>query len=183
MKQALRTLLLTKRLKQLPEKKKINDEKIVAQIKSLPEFQNANQILFYIPIQGEVDLTKIFAEYNDKKDFVLPRVIYSTKDLNLYKINKMDDLEKGSYEIPEPKNDLKIIAPEDIDLVLLPGVGFSLDGHRIGYGEGFFDRLLKKIPSPKIGIAYEFQIVKNVPAEEHDVPVDMIITEDRIIKI
>ena len=183
MKQELRTLLLTKRLKQLPEKKEINDKKIIEHIISLPEFINANQILFYIPIQGEVDLTHIFEEYKNEKEFALPRMIYSSKDLDLYKINNMDDLEKGTYDIPEPKKDLKEIKPEDIDLVLLPGIGFGLDGHRIGYGEGFFDKLLKKIPALKIGIAYEFQIVENVPAEDHDIPVNMIITENRIIRI
>ena len=70
----------------------------------------------------------------------------------------------------------------DISLVIIPGIAFDLKGHRIGFGLGYYDRLLKKTNCPKVGLAYEFQIIENVPGiEPNDVPVDIIVTEKRII--
>lgn len=83
----------------------------------------------------------------------------------------------------EPKDHLETIDPNNLDLIFIPGVAFAPNGHRIGYGHGFFDKFLKNTNCPKIGIAYEFQIVKNIDGEPHDVPVDKIITNKRIITV
>jgi 5-formyltetrahydrofolate cyclo-ligase len=92
-------------------------------------------------------------------------------------IKNLKQVELGAYKILEPKKHLPRLKPQQIDLAFIPGIAFSRDGHRVGYGKGFYDRLMKKLTCPKIGIAYEFQIVNNIPGEKHDVPVDMIITE------
>jgi 5-formyltetrahydrofolate cyclo-ligase len=83
----------------------------------------------------------------------------------------------------EPKkNYIKEVSIESIDLIIVPGVVFDRNGNRIGHGMGYYDRLLKKSHNiPRIGLAFEFQIVKKIEAEEHDERIDMIITEDRII--
>ena len=74
------------------------------------------------------------------------------------------------------------IDPKEIDLIIVPGIVFDLRGFRIGYGEGYYDRLLKSAGVPKIGLAYEFQMRDKLPKESHDVCVDKIITENRIIE-
>jgi 5-formyltetrahydrofolate cyclo-ligase len=182
-KEEIRVEMLTKRIKQLPMLKKEKDKRMIDTINSFPRFQIADEILFYMPIHGEVDITTLFIEHKDTKKFVLPRVVNKSKDLTLYQIETLDDLVKGTFRIPEPKKALEKITPEKLDFIILPGIAFDLEGHRIGYGQGYFDRLLKKTNCPIIGVAYDFQIVENIGGEPHDVPVDMIVTESRTIRI
>ncbi len=180
-KQRLRISKIIERKAQTAENKRRNDEKIVKKIKRLADYKKARCILFYLPIHGEVDLTALFNKDRSNKTFVLPRM--KGKTLQLHAIEKLTQTEKGKFNVLEPHKHLPPIKPEEIDLLLVPGVVFSHDGHRIGYGKGFYDRLLKKTVSIKIGIAYAFQIVKNIPGEPHDVPMDMIITERKTLKV
>ena len=183
MKAKLRIKKLAERKSQNPLKKKLNDQKILKKILAHPLFKKAKLILFYLPIQGEVDLSALLnAKLTTKKTFVLPRTKTATK-LDLHAIKNLTQTKKGRFNIPEPLQSLPKIKPQDIDLILAPGVVFAKNGHRIGYGKGFYDRLLKKTTCPKIGIAYDFQIVNNIAGQPHDVPMDMIITEKRTLKI
>ncbi|MDL2311041.1 5-formyltetrahydrofolate cyclo-ligase, partial [Peptostreptococcaceae bacterium OttesenSCG-928-C18] len=100
------------------------------------------------------------------------------KDLN-------NDLEPGYYSIPEPKENLRTPVDNDIiDLVITPGVAFTKDKYRMGYGGGFYDRFFANLKKPplKIALAYDFQIVDELPSEDYDIPVNIIITENQVIK-
>ena len=180
----LRSEKLLERLNHHPTEKKKKDEQILQKLLMLPEFQHARTVLLYLPIHGEVDLRELFARKNHKlnKKFILPRV-KDEKTLHLYHVSNLDEVEVGRYKIMEPKTHLKQANPEEIDLAIVPGIVFAENGHRIGYGKGFYDRLLKKINTPKIGVAYHFQIVENIPGEVHDTPMDMIITEQKTIQL
>lgn len=184
MKAKLRSQKLLERLDHHPLTKKRKDLSIIKNISALPAFEKAQSILFYMPIHGEVDLGSLFTKYQKSKKFILPRVVKGSPKLELFYIETLDQLEKGSFTILEPKSHLKKARMKDVELALIPGVVFSDNGHRIGYGKGYYDRLLKKTPCAKIGVAYEFQIVKNIIGEKHDTPMNMIITEKkaRIIK-
>ena len=155
---------------------------ITKKLLGLFSIRNAKTILFYLPIHGEVDLKPFYEKSKLNKKFILPRVKNETT-LHLYYINNLDEVEKGSFKILEPKIHLKRANISDVDTVLVPGIVFSRNGHRIGYGKGFYDRLLKKIKGTKIGIAYDFQIVENIPGEPHDTPMDMIVTEKETIRM
>ncbi len=89
-------------------------------------------------------------------------------------------LEKGSFEIMEPKEDCMI--DNNLDVVLVPTVGISSIGVRLGYGHGFYDRFLAEHKTTTISLTLEKQIVKNIPKSEHDIVIDWIITEDRILE-
>jgi len=180
-KQKIRTKKLLERQLQHPDKKGRKDQKIVQKIARLSLFKKAKKIAFYLPIHGEVDLTALFTKFHQTKTFVLPRMKNKTIDLHI--IKNLTHTAKGKFNIQEPHKHLPTLKPQDLDLILTAGVAFSPDGHRIGYGKGFYDRLLKKTVCPKIGIAYGFQIVKNILGEPHDVPMDMIITEEKTLKI
>lgn len=162
------------------QEKKLKDEQISSRIENLAVFKKARQVLFYLPIHGEVNLQELFNRYKSQKKFILPRV--NKEALDLMYVKDWSDTELGSFKLTEPKKHLEKALPKDIDLILVPGVVFGLDGNRIGYGKGFYDRLLKKTTCQKIGVAYEFQIVENIPGEEHDVQMDMIVTETRSFK-
>lgn len=183
MKQQIRDEILYKRAKLAETEKAPLDNAVTSYIEELPEFQNAKEVLIYIPIHGEVDATELFNKYKEEKKFVLPRIIPKEKKLSLFEIETLDDLEKGTYNIPEPLTHLPQVTPEELDLAIIPGVAYEKNGHRIGYGGGFYDRLIKKLSCPTIGVAYDFQIVKNIEGEDHDEKVDILVTESGAIKI
>lgn len=187
-KQKLRSEKLLQRLNQHPAEKQGKDEAILKSIAKTNIFKKAANILLYLPIHGEVDLSRLFQPQTHgelapmNKKFILPKVKGETT-LNLYYVNSLNDVEVGRYNIMEPKKSLRKALPKDIDLAIIPGVVFAKNGHRIGYGKGFYDRLLKKVTCPKVGVAYDFQIVENIAGELHDTPMDMIITESKTYKI
>jgi len=101
-------------------------------------------------------------------------------------LKNLNELEPGAFNILEPKKEFfRPVSPDDIDLVIIPGVAFDKDGDRIGYGMGFYDRFLRSMKKniPVVALAYEFQIVDDIPVDDTDVTVHKIITEERIIEV
>lgn len=142
-------------------------------------FQEATKILLYSSKGNEVDTKIIIKNSVDNKNIVLPRTNVAKGVLDLYQIKSLEDLEEGAFGLQEPKENLNKVEPEEIDLAIIPGVAFDKKGNRIGYGLGFYDKLLSSINAKKIGLSYEIQIVENIEAEEHDIKADMILTEKR----
>ena len=153
---------------------------IIDQLKRLPEFISAKNILFYMPIKNEVDIFPLIRESLSDKKIFLPVTDTKRRKLIISEIKNLGNLKLGAYGIFEPAEiidtDLK-----DIDLAIIPGLAFDRTGRRIGYGKGYYDRLLKKTRIKKIGLGFEFQIEDSLPSEKHDVRLDMIITEERMI--
>jgi len=148
-------------------------------------FRNAQTILFYVSYDNEVFTHDMIKESMSMgKTVVVPKSIPKDITLILSKLADWNDLEVGEYDILEPKQDtIKEIPVESIDLILVPGVVFGIHGNRIGHGKGYYDRLLNYTQNiPHVGLAFGFQIVDAVPVEGHDLPVDIIVTEERIIE-
>jgi 5-formyltetrahydrofolate cyclo-ligase len=117
---------------------------------------------------------------------VLPRVDKDRNRLELYEIKGMTELKGGYMGIPEPSlTKDRLMDVNDIDAMIIPGVGFDLSGNRLGYGGGYYDILLAKLTKriPLIALAYEEQIVESIPPEPYDRKVTIIITDKRIIRI
>ena len=159
----------------------INDRVI-----SSKEYQISQTIGAYYPIGSEVKTFDIIRHsIENKKNIALPRVIDST-EIKFFKVieDKFEQIKftKGKYGIYENSTSNTII--NKIDLLIIPGIAFDMNGNRIGYGKGYYDRYLSLGNANCImGLAYETQIVNNIPNNEHDIPVDFIITEKRIIRI
>jgi 5-formyltetrahydrofolate cyclo-ligase len=151
-------------------------------------FLKSSTIMCYMDFNNEV-MTKYLIShcFENGKRVILPLVdtVNGEKKIIPYEIIDLEkDVSPGVFGILEPKKDTaKTINPEEIDLVVVPGVAFDISKNRLGYGAGFYDRFLKlvKPDCPKVGIAFEFQIFEAIPTEEHDIPLDFVITEDRII--
>ena len=142
-------------------------------------FQMAEKILLYHSLPDELDTRRFLKKWKDIKKFFLPRVNGVNLELLPYNETK---LEIGSFYIEEPTgNDIHPV--EEIELIIVPGVAFDKKGRRLGRGKGFYDRLLQSAKATKIGVGYEFQLVDDIPAEDHDVPMDIIITEHNTIII
>ena len=161
-----------------------NSRKIKTKLFDMKDFKLASTILFYISYNNEVythDMIK--NQLKKQKIIVVPKVNMKSMNLILSKLENWDDLIPGAYNILEPKfKKIKEICLDSIDLIIVPGVGFDEKGHRIGHGKGFYDKLLKNSKkTTHIGLCFECQIINNVPTENHDIPVDKIVTEKRII--
>jgi phosphoribosylglycinamide formyltransferase-1 len=147
------------------------------------EFDSAKCMLLYASKGGEVHTDGIILSVLSLgKRVCLPLTIKETHQLEIYEIKGMDELSPGAYGILEPKQVLeRRVSPDEVDVVVVPGVSFDGEGHRLGYGMGYYDSLLKHVPGTKIGLAYTWQVVAHVPSEPHDVSVDMIVTENGVI--
>jgi len=176
---SLRSLLLEKRDNTSFDFMKIASEKIQKKIKKINVFRDAQKIGMYYPIGSEVLTQDIIQELlSNGKDVFLPKVI--GKEMEFRKISNFSSLEKGSFDIMEPKDDCQ--TDNSLDVVLVPTVGISPVGVRLGYGHGFYDKFLAEHKTATISLTLEKQIVKNIPKSEHDIIIDWIITEDRILE-
>jgi len=146
---------------------------------SLPEFKNARTVMLYASKNGEVITDEIIDEaLRAGKKVALPRCT-SQETIVAKEIQKREiDLEKSNFGIYEPKKRKETIQPEGIDLVIVPGVAFDRRNNRLGRGKGFYDKFLKGLPPGKIsvGLAFDFQIVENLPKDSYDIPVSKVIT-------
>jgi 5-formyltetrahydrofolate cyclo-ligase len=173
------------KLKNLPAEKRASDsEKLCANLKAQPFFQNARSILFFASLAEEPDLWPLLNEtLAGKKMVALPCF---DADSQTYQPRHVKDVHveimSGKFGIREPATTCVAIPLEDLDLVLVPGVAFGMDGHRLGRGKGFYDRLLENFSGKKIGIAFDEQIVETVPVENNDVRMDLILTPTRCLK-
>ncbi len=179
-KEDVRRKLLKRRVSQNPEEKREKDGQIRERLSSLPEFAKAGSLLLYYPIKGEPDLTPLFyAIISEGRRLILPKV--SGNDMRLITVEDPSQLRKGAYGIPEPSSGQET-EPSDVDLAVVPGIAFDRKGYRVGFGKGYYDRLLKKVSAPKVGVAYSFQVLESVPRDEWDEPVDVVVTENEVIR-
>jgi len=179
-KKSLRNLLLEKRDNTSHDLLKIASEKIHKKLNKVFAFKNATKIGAYYPIGSEVFTQDIIQELLSKgKEVFLPKVI--GEDLEFRKITDFSSLETGSFDIMEPKEECP--ANNELDVILVPTVGISHSGVRLGYGHGFYDRFLAKHKTTSISLTLEKQVVKNIPKSDHDMIMNWIITEDKMTKI
>ncbi|HUD18962.1 MAG TPA: 5-formyltetrahydrofolate cyclo-ligase [Patescibacteria group bacterium] len=166
-----------------PHERKRADDLITKRLIHIPLIINANVVCSYVSLPDEVDTKKIItALLLQKKTVVVPKVI-SKSVMSLYKITTLDDLAPGVFHILEPRNTGTIVPISTIDLFIVPGIAFDRQGNRLGRGRGYYDRLLRDIAVPKIGLAYDFQVIAEVPHSSYDVRVTAIVTELKTIKI
>ncbi len=179
-KAALRKHLLEKRDATSAELRGIASEKIHENLKRNSSFSNAQNIACYFPIGSEVNTYDIMLDIlKQGKNLLLPRI--ADNNIQFYIVSNLEKLERGSFEIMEPKDSCE--KAKKIDCVLVPTVGVSKLGIRLGYGHGYYDRFLSTTDAVKISLTYSKQIVKSIPSDSHDIKIDWIITEDESIKI
>lgn len=127
-------------------------------------YKESSVVYCYFAVNNEVNLNLLITHaLNNGKIIALPKV--EGKDIKFYEIKSFEDLKPGYYNIPEPVTDIE--APK-ADLIIVPGVAFSKEGARLGYGGGFYDRFLADNQIYSIGVGYDFQLKDNVPTEEFD---------------
>ena len=172
-------------LKNLSSEKRASDSvKVRALLPQQPFWKTADTILFFAPLPGELDLWPMLEETLAGGKFVaLPcfdpdKLLYTPRRVT----NLHEQLVSGRFGIREPAANCTEIPLADLDLVLVPGITFDLQGHRLGRGKGFYDRLLANFGGTKIGIAFDEQLVEVIPTENQDVQMGFILTPTRCVK-
>lgn len=147
-------------------------------------YKDAKIIMTFISFGDEVDTHEFIKKsLLDSKRIVVPITFPKTKEIKPSEILDFNELEIGFYNILTPKDEfIRFIDPKEIDLIIVPGVAFDRNGYRVGYGGGYYDRFLSKYPDAvKLGIAFDLQLIDEVPREHFDIAVDFIFTENKII--
>jgi 5-formyltetrahydrofolate cyclo-ligase len=148
-------------------------------------WRHAGAVLFYSPMAGELDLSPLLEEaLQAGKEVALPRFVEETGTYLAFQISHTGrDCAPGKFGISEPAAHCPALELKRLDLVLAPGLGFDVSGRRLGRGRGFYDRLLAGIAGAKCGVAFDQQVVAQIPAERHDVDMNFILTPTRWLEI
>ena len=180
MKNKIRNELIEKRNRLSVYEVLEKSNRIISKLIEMEEFRKAKKLLCYVSFDNEVYTHGLIKEYAKEKKIAVP--VVRGNELILSYINDWKELSTGAYGILEPKK-IKMANPQEIEVAILPGIAFDKRGYRIGYGKGYFDRLLPKMNALKIALAFDFQLLDSLPNEKHDVKMDMIITEKRILQL
>ncbi|WHX99319.1 5-formyltetrahydrofolate cyclo-ligase [Neobacillus sp. DY30] len=145
----------------------------------------ANIIGITISKEPEVDTFQIIRKaWEAGKVVVVPKCDPKVKTLSFWRITEFSQLESVFYGLLEPKiEETTEVKPEDIDLLFVPGLAYTREGFRLGFGGGYYDRYLENYPGKTISLAFHIQVIPQFPVEKHDIPVSKIITNDEVIKI
>ena len=155
---------------------KIAAKKIQSRLQKINAYRGARKLGLYYSIGSEIpthDMIQELLSFGTK--VYLPKML--GRDIEFREISDFSSLEKGSFDIMEPKDRCPVDVP---DVILVPAVGISHNGSRLGYGQGFYDRFLEKNKTVTISPVLEKQVVRNIPQSKEDQIIDWIVTEDRI---
>ncbi|WP_088227958.1 5-formyltetrahydrofolate cyclo-ligase [Desulfosporosinus sp. FKB] len=165
--------------KERADKSRLIQEKVLA----LSDYRQAQTVMLFLNFRDEAETTGLAeAALAMKKRLILPRCAPQGILLSIEVRNLSEDIEPGLWGIREPKLKLGETEPSEIDLILVPGAGFDLQGNRLGYGGGYYDRFFMRIKPtvPRIAIGFECQVIDQVPVDDHDVKMTMLITEKNV---
>jgi 5-formyltetrahydrofolate cyclo-ligase len=158
---------------------------ILQRLMSMPEYEMAQTVAFYVDVRDEVRTRFALAKaLSTRKRIVVPYC--EDKKLALCRICQLDELEAGRFGVLEPRREFRqphrILSASQSDLIVVPGVAFDRHGGRMGHGLGYYDRLLAALPPTTVlvGLAYECQVFDQIPVDTHDVSMDWVITESTV---
>lgn len=157
-----------------------SDNSIAHNLMQLNQIKDAKTIFCFVSMKDEIDTKTIIKNLLSLgKTLGVPKCV-SNNNMKVYKINSLEDLEKGYYDIEEPKEYCENLLPEDIELAIIPATACDKNKHRIGKGAGYYDRYLRNQNFLKITLCREIFLVDKVPVDDNDIVMDMVVTEQNI---
>ena len=153
-------------------------------LQKIEEFVKADIVLLYYPTKNEISPLPLFEIcLKMGKTVAFPVCQKESTTLMFKKVTSLDMLSPSSFGIFEPNEECEIIIPTEKTICITPALLFSKDGHRLGYGKGYYDRFLKDFNGISVGFSYSDCVLDFIPHDAHDIPLDMIITESEVLKI
>ena len=152
---------------------------VFARLEELAAFMMADHILMYHSLPDELSTRNFLDKWGNRKRFYLPRVNGVNLEILPY---DRSHLHLGNFHIEEPDG-TETVSVDNMEMIIVPAVAYDTRGNRGGRGKGYYDRLLKTSKALKVGVGYDFQLIDEIESEEHDVPVDIVITQSRTIML
>lgn len=181
-KESIRVRMLEKRAGLPEDYCRMADREILRRILAMEAYKNAEVLFTYVSTASEADTAALIVQaLEDKKNVAVPRCA-AKGVMEAYFIGGIGDLEKGAYGILEPVKGCKKADKRDMDLAVIPCVCCSLQGVRMGYGGGYYDRYLPGCSAVRAVLCREMMMVSSLPAESHDCAADFVITEAQVLK-
>jgi 5-formyltetrahydrofolate cyclo-ligase len=176
---------LARRAALSPAERIAHSATVCALASTLPELRSAETLLMFASFGTEVDTSPLIAwALTEGKTVCLPRVL-APRHMAAFHVTDPDThLLPGAWGIPEPREDLQVVAPDRLDAVVVPGAVFDTSGKRCGYGGGFYDTYLPltRADTRWVALAFETQVIADLPCEPHDLAVSVVVTETRVIR-
>jgi 5-formyltetrahydrofolate cyclo-ligase len=182
-KSMLRKAILIRRLALSATEQSIAADIIQDIFLAMPEYLEAGSVALYCSVNNEVSTERVISHsLSVGKTLFLPAV--EGDEMLFRKMSAREDLVVGRFGIKQPASCCTAADPDNIELIVVPGVGFDCSGQRIGYGKGYYDRALHRLEGKGVltAFCYDFQVIDSLAGEPHDVKMDRIITEQRLIK-
>ncbi|MCE5303205.1 MAG: 5-formyltetrahydrofolate cyclo-ligase [Planctomycetaceae bacterium] len=186
LKQRLRKEASSRRAQQ-PDPDRVSRD-ILERLAALPEWGRATTVMFYVDVRHEVRTRWFFESvWSQGRRLVVPYC--EQGQLGLFRLERLDELSPGTMGVLEPKPllrelDDRGVEPAELDLIVIPGVAFDREGHRLGYGMGYYDKFLHRIRSDtmKLGVCFESQLFAEIPVLPHDIVMDAVVTERAVYR-
>lgn len=155
-----------------------------ARLEEIDAFREAKVIAAYAPLKFELDCQPAVQAARVRGATIgLTRVVPGTSELTLHVHGADDELHESGFMVMEPAADAPRLDLASVDVVLVPGLGFDEQGQRLGFGKGFYDRFLPGLPNAvRIGLAFDFQLLAEVPATDRDAPLDWLVSDARVVR-
>lgn len=156
-------------------------QQVCERVVSHATFAQAQVVLAYWPLRFEVDPRAVVERaWALGKVVALTRIVPGSSELVLHRYKQGDRLHESAFMVMEPAADAPGVRFDEVDLALVPGLGFDGRGQRLGYGKGYYDRLLPRLSrATRVGLAFELSLLPEIPSASHDVPVHHVVTERR----
>ena len=169
------------------EKKDELSREAVARFTALPEYAAASTVMWYVDARSETRTRHDLPDALQSGKTVVVPWCNEDGELELFKLESMDELEVGMYSILEPKAALRTLPEKQVDvqtldLIMVPGVGFDRQGGRTGHGKGYYDKLMQhaRADSPLVALCFECQLFDAIPMDDHDIHMDKVVTESAV---
>ncbi|MBI3385915.1 5-formyltetrahydrofolate cyclo-ligase [Candidatus Gottesmanbacteria bacterium] len=165
----------------LSDRDKLNAA-ICQKLIKLPQLARVRTICVFFSLEGEVDIRPFISTLFRLGKIVLALKVKNKRELEIRKLTSLSELVIGVYRVQEPADTCEVVPKKSVDLFLVPGICFDRHGYRIGWGKGYYDRLLADVATDKIGVAYRAQVVADVPHTSYDVRMSAVVTEKKVIR-
>jgi 5-formyltetrahydrofolate cyclo-ligase len=186
-KRALRRAMIDRRSTLTPQERAERSRAASLQLAGLPELAAARAVAGFVATSAEIDPGEALAAVGLRgATVVYPRVTAGQPRLRFHRIRSATDLRAGAYGILEPQASCPEVAPQDLDVILVPGLAFDDQGHRLGYGGGYYDEVgglvRRQGRALLVGVGFDFQLVDRCPAADGDVDIDRVVTDARVVQ-